>query len=257
MAAKKLTFSNRDGQPLSALLNLPANGAPRHYALFAHCFTCGKDVKAAYTVAKTLAGSGIAVLRFDFTGLGESAGDFADTTFSSNVADLIAAAAFMTARYGGPELLIGHSLGGTAVIRAAADIPSSRAVVTIGSPAEPVHVTRHLSHIMDRIRDSGQARVEIAGKALTIKKAFVEDVAATRVRDVLASLDRALLVMHAPDDDVVAVDNAVRLFSGARHPKSFISLDTADHLLSDRRDAAYAGRVIAAWASRYLEITSP
>ncbi len=253
MAVRKLTFTNADGLPLSALLDLPENGAPDYYAVFAHCFTCGKDVKAAYHIGKALTRQGIAVLRFDFTGLGESAGDFADTTFSSNVVDLITAARFLEDGFEGPRLLIGHSLGGAAVIRAAAAIPSSRAVVTIGTPAEPAHVTRHLSASLSQIRSEGHANVEIAGKAVTIKKGFVDDVTTVRMGEALSRMDRALMIMHAPGDDVVAIDNAVRLFTAARHPKSFVSLDTADHLLSRREDALYVGSVIAAWATRFME----
>ncbi|MFH1981531.1 MAG: bifunctional alpha/beta hydrolase/OsmC family protein [Pseudomonadota bacterium] len=252
MATRKLTFANADGVMLSARLDMPADGRPDLYALFAHCFTCGKDLKAAHYISKSLNQRRIAVFRFDFTGLGESAGDFSETTFSSNVADLLSAARFMEASLEGPRLLIGHSLGGAAVLQAASGIPTSRAVVTIGAPADPAHVMHHLASSLPQIREQGQARVELAGRPFTIKKAFVDDVSATRMDDVVRRLGRALMVMHAPGDDVVGIDNAARLFTVARHPKSFVSLDTADHLLGDREDAQYAGGVIAAWAARYV-----
>jgi len=252
MATRKLSFTNAEGVRLSARLDLPADGRPDLYALFAHCFTCGKDLKAAHYISKALNRRRIAVFRFDFTGLGESGGEFGDTTFSSNVADLLSAARFMAASFEGPRLLIGHSLGGAAVLQAASGIATSRAVVTIGAPADPAHVMRHLASSISQIREEGHARVELAGRPFTIKKAFVDDVSATRMDDVVRRLGRALMVMHAPGDDVVGIDNAARLFTAARHPKSFVSLDTADHLLSDSDDAQYAGGVIAAWAARYV-----
>ena len=253
MKSTKLTFTNADGQELSSRLDMPADGNPDAYALFAHCFTCSKDLKAVRHISNALTLEGIAVLRFDFTGLGESAGDFSDTTFSSNVDDLLTAAAYLETHHGGPELLIGHSLGGAAVLQAASRIPASRAVVTIGAPAEPSHVTRHLQSSMDRIQSDGQAVVNLAGREFTIKKAFIDDLEETRMEETIRELDRALLVMHAPMDNVVGVDNAARIFKAARHPKSYVSLDTADHLLSDTADSRYVGRLVASWAARYIQ----
>lgn len=252
MAGRKIVFTNADGVRLAARLDLPDQGAPAVYALYAHCFTCGKDLKGPHTLSKTLTRFGFAVFRFDFTGIGESGGDFADTTFSSNVADLVAAAGHMADTLSAPRLLIGHSLGGAAVLRAAADIPSSRAVVTIGTPADPAHVTRHLTAALPQIHAEGRARVDLAGRPFIITKSFVDDVSEARMRAAVTRLDRALMVMHAPGDDTVSIDNAGRLFAMARHPKSFVSLDTADHLLTHPDDARYAGEVIAAWAGRYV-----
>lgn len=260
----RLTFQGHDGAELAARLDMPA-GAVRAYALFAHCFTCSKDVTAARRIAEALTGDGIAVLRFDFTGLGGSGGDFASTNFSSNVSDLVKAAGFLREAHEAPKLLIGHSLGGAAVIAAAADIPEAVAVVTIGAPADADHVTHNFGADLDRIRDEGRAEVTLAGRAFTIEKQFLDDLAAQNVRERAARLKKALLVMHAPLDETVGIDNATGIFVAAKHPKSFVSLDSADHLLSDPRDAAYAARVIAGWASRYLadgdrraeEVTKP
>lgn len=253
MNSTKLTFTNAAGQELSSRLDMPADGNPNAYALFAHCFTCSKDLKAVRHISNALTGEGFAVLRFDFTGLGESAGDFSDTTFSSNIDDLLAAADYLETQYRGPQLLIGHSLGGAAVLQAASRIPASRAVVTIGAPAEPTHVTRHLQSSMDRIQTDGQAVVNLAGREFTIKKAFIDDLDQSRMEETIHELDRALLVMHAPLDDVVGIDNAARIFAAARHPKSYVSLDTADHLLSNTADSRYVGRVVASWAARYIQ----
>ncbi|WP_428696193.1 bifunctional alpha/beta hydrolase/OsmC family protein [Stappia sp.] len=248
----RLTFEGHDGAELAARLDLPA-GAVRAYALFAHCFTCSKDVTAARRIAEALTSDGIAVLRFDFTGLGGSGGDFASTNFSSNVSDLIEAAAFLREKYEAPKLLIGHSLGGAAVIAAAADIPEAVAVATIGAPADADHVVHNFGADLDTIREEGRAEVTLAGRSFTIEKQFLDDISAQNVRVRVAHLKKALLVMHAPLDETVGIDNATGLFVAAKHPKSFVSLDSADHLLSDPRDAAYAARVIAGWVSRYLD----
>lgn len=247
----RLTFEGHDGAELAARLDLPA-GAVRAYALFAHCFTCSKDVSAARRIAEALTGEGIAVLRFDFTGLGGSGGDFASTNFSSNVSDLIKAAGFLREAYEAPKLLIGHSLGGAAVIAAAADIPEAVAVATIGAPADADHVAHNFGADLDTIREKGRAEVTLAGRTFTIEKQFLEDIAAQNVRERVGRLKKALLVMHAPLDETVGIDNATGIFVAAKHPKSFVSLDSADHLLSNPRDAGYAARVIAGWASRYL-----
>ncbi|WP_417774351.1 alpha/beta fold hydrolase [Stappia sp.] len=248
----RLTFKGHDGSDLSARLDLPA-GPVRAYALFAHCFTCSKDLTAARRLAEALTGAGIAVLRFDFTGLGGSGGDFASTNFSSNVADLLKAADHLRERHEAPKLLIGHSLGGAAVLAAAHGIPEAVAVATIGAPADAEHVTRSFHADLGRIREEGKATVTLEGRAFTIERQFLEDVSAQNLTDRIVHLRKALLVLHAPRDAVVGIDNATDIFVAARHPKSFVSLDNADHLLSDPRDAAYAAGVIAAWAERYLQ----
>lgn len=252
MPQERFDFPNPAGQRLAALLELPA-GPPRAYALFAHCFTCGKNNLAATRIARTLAAHGIACLRFDFTGLGASEGDFANTHFSSNVDDLLAAAAHLEKTRAAPTILIGHSLGGAAVLAAAGALPSVRAVVTIAAPADPGHVTGLFRQRLDEIRDKGEIDVQLAGRTFTITRAFVDDVAEQRLAEKIATLRKALLVMHAPGDRTVGIDNASRIFAAAKHPKSFVSLDDADHLLGRGIDAAYAANVIAAWAERYVE----
>ncbi len=244
-------FDNDDGGKLAGILDLPAS-PPRHFALFAHCFTCSKNLKAATNISRALNDAGIAVLRFDFTGLGQSEGEFADTSFSSNVADLLAAVRFLEDEYQAPEILLGHSLGGTAVLRAAADIPSAVAVATIGSPADPVHVAHLFGDSRDELESEGQAEVNIGGRPFTVKKQFVDDLDTHDLYSAVGSLRKALLVMHAPLDDIVEIENAAELFTAAKHPKSFASLDRADHLLSRAEDSLYAGRLLATWASRYL-----
>ncbi len=252
MAFESVDFENTDGLRLVGRLERPERGRAVACALFAHCFTCGKDIKAAFHISRALTGSGLAVLRFDFTGLGQSEGEFAETNFTSNVSDLIAAARYMTARDLPPTLLIGHSLGGAAAIQAASTISSVRAVATIGTPATPAHVKQHLVNIQTRVANEGQAEVRLAGRDILIKKQFLEDVDRADLASALQRLDGALLILHAPADDVVGVDHAARIYQMAKHPKSFIALDGADHLLSDSADARYAARLIAAWASRYL-----
>jgi len=223
-------------------------------ALFAHCFTCSKDIPAARRIAARLAGLGIAVLRFDFTGLGHSQGEFANTHFSSNVGDLVAAARHLEGLGKAPALLIGHSLGGAAVLAAAADIPSAKAVVTIGAPADPSHVIHNFGCKIDEIRAAGEAQVSLAGRSFTIRRAFLDDVSAARLMPAIAGLKRALLVLHGPRDQTVGIENAGEIFLAAKHPKSFVTLDDADHLLSRAEDAEYAAEVIAAWARRYLDL---
>jgi putative redox protein len=252
MAYETLEFENRDGLRLVGRLERPQDGPAEAYVLFAHCFTCGKDAKAAFYISRTLAQSGLAVLRFDFTGLGQSEGDFAETNFTSNVADLIAAARFMDKQGLAPTVLIGHSLGGAAVIQAAAVIPSVQAVAVIGTPATPAHVKRHFEGAQARIESEGQAEVHLAGRSVLIKKQFVEDVDQVNMETALHQLNAALLILHAPGDDVVGIENAGLIFRAARHPKSFVALDGADHLLVDPADARYAGQLIAAWADRYV-----
>lgn len=254
MRTRKASFYNRDGQALSGLLDLP-DGPPAAYALFAHCFTCSKNLKAAGNIASSLTDAGIAVLRFDFTGLGQSEGEFADTSFSSNVGDLLAAAAFLADEHEAPQILVGHSLGGTAVLQAASEIPSAVAVATIGSPAEPAHVRHLLAGSEAELREHGEAEVDLGGRPFRIKSQFLDDLGRHDLPSSVGGLRSALLFMHAPLDDIVGIDNAAALFAAAKHPKSFITLDDADHLLSRQRDSHYAGRVLAAWASRYLETT--
>jgi putative redox protein len=256
MTTERITFPGHSGDTLSARLDLP-DGPHLATALFAHCFTCSKDIPAARRIAARLASMGIAVLRFDFTGLGHSKGEFANTTFTSNVDDLHAAAAYLTDRGMVPDLLIGHSLGGAAVLRAAGDMPGIKAVVTIGAPYDPEHVTHNFSDALDDIKTVGRATVDLGGRPFTIGKGFVEDVKAQMLGPVIKGLKAALLVMHAPRDSVVGIDNATNIFAAARHPKSFVTLDDADHLITQTRDAEYAADVIAAWAGRYLKLTPP
>jgi len=253
MAARfeKLVFPGSLGAELAARLELPA-GKPVAYALFAHCFTCGKDVFAAGRIAEALAGKGIAVLRFDFTGLGASGGDFANTNFSSNIEDLVRAADFLRESYQAPKLLIGHSLGGAAVLSAARRVPEAVAVATIGAPADPAHVKQLFTDAIPDIEAAGEAEVSLAGRPFRIRKQFLDDIAAQQKGDGLAKLGKALIVFHAPRDRIVGIDNARTIFEAARHPKSFVSLDDADHLLSRRADAVYVAEVLAAWATRYL-----
>ncbi|AJE03977.1 bifunctional alpha/beta hydrolase/OsmC family protein [Geobacter pickeringii] len=252
MRTERITFSNAQGQRLAARLELPEGGPPLAYALFAHCFTCSKELTAAVQITRTLGSRRIAVLRFDFTGLGESEGEFAATTFSSEVSDLVAAARFLEREYQPPRLLIGHSLGGMAVLAAAAEIPSTQAIVTIAAPARPGQLRGLLGEDATRIEQKGEASVNIGGRAFIIRKSLLDDLEAQHPLEALRRLRVALLVMHSPRDRVVAIDNATAIYQAAFHPKSFISLDPADHLLSDGRDSRYAGEMIAAWAGRYL-----
>jgi putative redox protein len=247
----RVTFAGSLGAELAARLDLPL-GPVRTYALFAHCFTCTKDILAAKRIAAALAAAGIGVLRFDFTGLGSSEGEFANTSFSSNVEDLVAAADFLRANHMAPALLIGHSLGGAAVLAAAHRVPEAKAVVTIGAPADVAHVLKHLGAHLEDIEQRGEATVTLAGRPFAVRKQFVDDAKAQALQDRIAKLGRALLVMHSPIDQAVGIENATAIFQAARHPKSFVSLDDADHLLSRERDAGYAAQVIAGWASRYL-----
>ena len=251
MMSERVTFDNDNGETLAGVIDFPVS-APRAYALFAHCFTCTKNLRAARAVGAELARAGVATLRFDFTGLGQSGGEFAATTFSSNVADLIAAANYLEREYHAPEILIGHSLGGTAMLEAAKSIDSAVAVATIGSPSDPAHVAHLFSGKRDEILESGEAEVQLAGRPFRIRKSFLDDIEASGLPASVRSLRKALLIFHAPLDDIVEIDNASELFRHALHPKSFVSLDGADHLLSREDDAHYVGRVLAGWASRYL-----
>jgi putative redox protein len=250
--SEKFTFEGAGGEQLAARLDLP-EGAVRATALFAHCFTCTKDIFAAQRIAQGLAEAGIAVLRFDFTGLGHSEGEFANTNFSSNVADLIRAADHLRETGRAPKILIGHSLGGAAMLAAAGEIPEAVAVATIGAPAEPAHVAHLFQEATPEIEARGEAEVLLAGRPFRIKKQFLEDISGQTLSAAVGSLRKALLVFHAPRDQTVGIGNAGKIFAAAKHPKSFVSLDDADHLLSRKADAVYVAQVLAAWAARYLD----
>jgi uncharacterized OsmC-like protein/alpha-beta hydrolase superfamily lysophospholipase len=252
MPTERFQFTGEGGHQLAASLDLPER-EPLAYALFAHCFTCGKDVLAARRIAAALAAKGIAVLRFDFTGLGSSEGDFANSTFSSNVADLVHAADHLRETRKAPSLLIGHSLGGAAILAAAAQIPEAKAVVTIAAPSDPAHVTGLFKDRIEDIRKQGKVEVSLAGRPFHITREFLDDIAEHGLMMHVTNLHKALLIMHSPVDDTVGIDNATRIFVAAKHPKSFVSLADADHLLGGKRDAAYVADVIAAWATRYIE----
>src|SRR5881396_1608541 len=245
MPTERFQFTGVGGHQLAAALDMPER-EPLAYALFAHCFTCGKDVLAAKRIAVALAAEGIAVLRFDFTGLGSSEGEFANSTFSSNVADLVRAADHLRETRGAPAILIGHSLGGAAILAAAGQIPDAKAVVTIAAPSDPVHVTHLFRDRIEDIRKHGKVEVSLAGRPFHIKREFLDDVAEHHLMTHVTSLHKALLIMHAPTDDTVGIDNATKIFVAAKHPKSFVSLADADHLLSQRRDSSYVAGVIAA-----------
>jgi putative redox protein len=251
----KLEFENSNGETLAGLLELPERmGQVSSFALFAHCFTCGKDIAAASRISRALAARGIAVLRFDFTGLGNSDGDFGNTNFSSNVDDLVRAAAALEENYGAPQILIGHSLGGAAVLSAATRLPSVKAVVTIGAPATAEHVAHLFKSRAEQIKAQGQATVSLGGREFSIKKQFLDDIERYSSTGKIRDLDAALLVFHSPLDAIVSIDEAAKIYQAARHPKSFISLDKADHLLSKVEDSEYVATTIASWVSRYLEL---
>ncbi len=256
MKSQKITFVSSEGKNLVGRLEMPVDRHPHNYALFAHCFTCTKNLIAVKNISKTLTNNGFAVLRFDFTGLGESEGDFADTNFSGNVEDLIAASNFLTKEYEAPSLLIGHSLGGAAVIFAAKRIASVKAVATIGAPSNPVHVKHLLRSGLPEIEATGEAVVNLSGRDFKIKKQFLEDLEKNTLPKTAKELRKALLIMHSPQDDTVSIKNAEELYKAAHHPKSFVSLDGADHLLFNKEDSKYVGEVIAGWAKRYLTITA-
>jgi len=256
MPTEKFTFTGHAGHELAARLDLP-EGPVLATALFAHCFTCSKDIPAARRIAARLAGAGIAVLRFDFTGLGHSGGEFENTSFTGNIEDLVLAAGALAERDMAPTLLIGHSLGGAAVLGAARRIDSARAVATIGAPYDPGHVTHNFGDALEVIDAEGVAEVNLGGRPVRIGKDFVDSVRAETLADEIAGLNRALLILHAPRDTVVGIGNAAEIFKAAKHPKSFVTLDNADHLITDPADAEYATNVIAAWATRYLDLQPP
>ncbi|MDD9879054.1 MAG: alpha/beta fold hydrolase [Magnetovibrio sp.] len=250
--SEKITFPGALGENLAARLDLPA-GAPKAYALFAHCFTCTKDIFAASRIAAGLTEHGIAVVRFDFTGLGASDGEFANTNFSSNVGDLVAAADYMRANLEAPAIVIGHSLGGAAVLAAAGKVPEAKAICTVGAPADPAHLAHHFQDSREEIEAKGEAEVQLVGRPFRIQKQFLDDIASQKLEAEIAAMQKALLVFHSPVDQTVGVENAQAIYMAAKHPKSFVSLDDADHLLSKRADAVYVADVIAAWAARYID----
>ncbi len=252
MSTQKVHFENENGDQLTGRLSFPPDRHPHNFALFAHCFTCSKNLVAVRNISKALAKEGFGVLRFDFTGLGESDGDFEETNFSANISDLKAASDFLANTYRAPTLIIGHSLGGAAVIFAAAQIPAIRAVATLGAPSDPEHVTKLLRNSLEEIRLQGKAEVQIGGRGFTIQEQFLKDLQSHKLPDVTRKLDRALLILHSPQDKIVGIKNAEEIYQAARHPKSFISLDGADHLLSSGEDSRYVGSVVGAWAKRYV-----
>lgn len=255
MPTERFQFPGSNGQLLAASLDLP-EGDPIAYALLAHCFTCGKDVLAAKRIAEGLARRGIATLRFDFTGIGASEGEFANSTFSSNIEDLVHAADHLRTTRQAPSILIGHSLGGAAILAATSQIPDAKCVATIAAPSDPAHVTHLFKDALPAIREHGEMEVSLAGRPFRIRREFLDDIAEHRLIETMAGLHKPLLIFHSPTDDYVGIDNATRIFIAAKHPKSFISLTGADHLLTQKRDATYVADMIATWATRYLE-TAP
>lgn len=252
MPTKKITFINREGQVLSGRLELPLKTTPSQFAIFAHCFTCNKNLNAVKNISRSLAQKGFGVLRFDFTGLGESEGEFEDTNFSGNVNDLVDAAAYLENEFKAPQLLIGHSLGGAAVLSASKMISSVQAIVTIGAPSRPEHVQHLFKDSQAEINNEGKASVNIGGRPFYIKKQFIDDLNSQQLSDVNKGGKQAILIMHSPQDNIVGIENAEHIYKLAQHPKSFVSLDGADHLLSDKQDALYVGDVIAGWVGRYI-----
>ena len=254
MKTIKVKFSNQYGDELSARIEMPVDKRPTAFALFAHCFTCNKNLQAVTNISKALTSKGVAVMRFDFTGLGESEGDFADTNFSGNVEDLICAADYLKNEYEASKIIIGHSLGGAAVLMAAKALSFIEAVVTIGAPSDPPHVKHLFQNSLEEIEETGYAKVSIGGRPFTIKKQFIDDLEENDLEKTIAKLKKPLLVFHSPQDEIVDIKNAEKIYKAAHHPKSYISLDKGDHLLSDKRDAVYVGEVIASWADRYVNL---
>lgn len=252
METHKITFKNNEGIQLSGRLELPADQEPHNFALFAHCFTCNKNFHAVRNVSRALISRGFGVLQFDFTGLGASKGDFSESNFSGNVADLLAAAQFLAENFQAPGLIVGHSLGGAAAILAATQLDSVQAVATIGAPSDPKHVQHLFQNSIEEIKQSGEALVNIGGRTFTIKQDFLDDLSQMTLLKVIKDMRKSLLILHSPQDATVGIENAAELYTAAHHPKSFISLDGADHLLNREADSLYAGDVIASWAKRYL-----
>ena len=255
MNIQKVTFINNEGQHLSGRLELPVDQQPHNFAIFAHCFTCNKNLLAVKNISRALTSNGFGVLRFDFTGLGESDGDFSDTNFSGNVEDLVSAASFLKVNYKSPTLIIGHSLGGAAAIFAASQIDSIKAVATVAAPSNPKHVQHLLHSSLEEIQANGKAVVNLGGRNFTIKKQFIDDLEANGLSQATKNLRKPILVMHSPQDTIVNIMNAEEIYKAAHHPKSFVSLDGADHLLSNKADSVYVGNVISSWAKRYVDLT--
>ncbi|WP_421874830.1 alpha/beta fold hydrolase [Marinoscillum sp.] len=253
MRSQKISFDNNEGKKLSGIIDFPLIGQPKCYAIFAHCFTCSKNLKAVDNIAAALTQTGIAVLRFDFTGLGQSEGDFEETNFSSNLSDLKDAYDFLSKNFQPPKIMIGHSLGGAAVLHVSSKLQEVQAVVTIGAPADPEHVKRLFKDSQQSIEDAGVAEVNIGGRPFKIKKQLLDDLSEKNSKEVIHELDRALLILHSPQDNIVGIENAAEIYDAAMHPKSFISLDGADHLMSDIGDSEYVGSIISPWAKRYVD----
>ncbi len=252
MKSKKVEFTGSLGETLVAKFDFPDNEEHKGTVLFAHCFTCSKNLRVVSTITKILGELGFATFRFDFTGLGESDGDFANTNFSSNVEDLVSAYEYLVDEQNAPSILVGHSLGGAAVLQAAHHMDSVKAVATIGAPAHPQHVRKNFKLQLDEIEEKGKAEVTLAGRKFTIKKQFLDDLKEAKMTQYIQNLGRALMVFHSPIDNTVGIDNAGMIFKSAKHPKSFVSLDNAGHLLNDNKDSIYVGKVLAVWAEKYL-----
>lgn len=254
MPSKKVEFVNKNGYKLSARMEMPLSSKPDAYAVFAHVFTGSKNLSATRHISRALTLNGIAVLRFDFTGLGDSEGDFSDTNFTSNVEDLLAACRYLRDNHEAPSIMIGHSLGGAASVFAASKVDSIKAVATIGTPSEPKHVTHLLTNKLEDIENTGMAEVNIGGQVFTIKKHFLDDLRSKNMYNIVKNLNKAILVLHSPQDTVVEIENAAKIYHAAMHPKSFVTLNQADHMLTNKNDAFYVGNMIATWAKRYVDI---
>ena len=254
MKSEKISFENKSGHQLSGILDFPIVGEPSAYVIFAHCFTCSKNLKAVDNISSALTQNQMAVLRFDFTGLGQSKGDFSDTNFSSNLSDLESAYDYLKTHHQAPQIMIGHSLGGAAVLHVSGALEAVKAVVTIGAPADPQHVEALIEKGKEAIKDKGEAEINIGGRPFVIKKQFLEDLKAQSDEEVIKNLGKSLLIFHSPQDQIVGVDNAAQIYQHAMHPKSFVTLDGADHLMSDAADSSYVGHVVATWAKRYIEV---
>lgn len=254
MSSEKVTFKNKEGYDLHGIMELPIDQVPHNYVVFAHCFTCNKNFFAVKNICDALTDKGFGVLRFDFTGLGESEGEFSDSNFSGNVEDILSAEEFLKTNYKAPTLLIGHSLGGAAVYFAAQHLPKVKAIATLGAPSSITHVRHLIKDNLEEINKKGKALVNIGGRSFSIKKQFIEDLEKKKLKEILPHLEKSILILHSPQDGIVEIKNAEELYLAAKHPKSFVSLDGADHLLSDKKDSQYAGNIIGSWATRYLEI---
>lgn len=254
MPTKSIQFTNSRGFQLSAKIEFPLTQKPDAYAIFSHVFTGSKNLNATRNISRAMTLNGIAVLRFDFTGLGDSEGDFSDTNFSTNVDDILSAAKYLDENHKAPSILVGHSLGGAAAIYAGKELPSVQAVATIGAPSEPEHVTHLFGFSLDKIEKEGSAVISIGGRQFTIKKQFIDDIRAVDLQKITHDLNKALLILHSPQDSIVEIENAAKIYHSAHHPKSFVTLEKADHMLTNKDDAYYAANVIASWVKRYIPI---